>query len=396
LGNVLYDSINERIFANAFPLSTGQVTIPANSTSRFLVHNPVYGAGVLQQPPLANATVGGTGIVATSSQVFGFAQSANIGFQSGYGFGSQNRDTVNFLSQTTVTPITANSMSNQDRIRGGIFSLDLVNTAGVTYGTMSTASQGATTVAGLNAFVNMNGYGSVGSLTGGVYGAFVTPTAAQTANVQYVNGVMSFLTLQGTAGTSGKANVVNSRGFAPFIAGFSSNLTVQNAIGLHTYSGWAGSGAVGAANNPTTGRFAVLNEDANTTIQTNGPISATANVTMSGNVSIGTFTAYREKQFSIGTSVSGAVAVNMANGPVQTLTATGGITINTTDISNMNTGNSITLIIRQDGTGGRALTSNLKYAGGSKTLSTAGSSIDTINIYYDGTDYLASLVKGYA
>jgi hypothetical protein len=164
-------------------------------------------------------------------------------------------------------------MSNQDRIRGGVFSLDLVNTAGVTYGAMTTASQGATTVAGLNAFVNMNGYGNVGNMVGGVYGAFVTPTAAQTANVQYVNGVMSFLTLQATAGTSGRANVVNSRGFVPFIAGFSSNLTVQNAIGLHTYSGWAGSGAVGTANNPTTGRWAVLNQDANTAIESNGNIT---------------------------------------------------------------------------------------------------------------------------
>jgi hypothetical protein len=54
------------------------------------------------------------------------------------------------------------------------------------------------------------------------------------------------------------------------------------------------------------------------------------------------------------------------------------------------------LILTQDGTGSRLLTSDLKYAGASKTLSTAASAIDVINIFYDGTNYLASLVKGYA
>jgi len=286
---VLQNVNGGRIVANAYPLSTGDTTIPGNGTSRFMVYRPTYTAGVLQQPPLANATVGGTGIVATSSQVIGLIQSANIAYQSGYGFGSQNRDTVNFLSQTTVTPVTANSMNNNDRVRGGAFSLDLINTAGKGWGAMSTTSQNATTLAGLNAFVNLNGYGNIGNMVGGVYGAFVTPTANQTANVQYINGVMSFLTLQSTAGTSGKANVVYSRGFTPFIAGFSSNLTVQYAVGMHTYSGWAGSGTVGTSNNPVLGRFALLNEDTNTTIQTNGPVvigGSSASLTVSGNVTM--------------------------------------------------------------------------------------------------------------
>jgi hypothetical protein len=271
-GNILYDSINERIIANAFPLSTANISVPNNTISRFVVYDPVYTNGQLQQPPLANATVGGTGIVSTSAQSIGFVQTANIAMQSGYGFGSQNRDTTNFLSTMAVTPVTANGMSTNDRVRGGVFTLDYVSNA-INWGTMSTASQNASPLAALNAFVNLNGAGSIGAAVGGNYGVQITPPATGTnANVQYATGLLAFTNLFNTAGTTGKANVVYSRGVAPFITGFSSNLTVQNAIGLHTYSGWAGSGTVGSANNPTTGRWALLNEDANTAIQTNGNV----------------------------------------------------------------------------------------------------------------------------
>ena len=102
-----------------------------------------------------------------------------------------------------------------------------------------------------------------------------------------------------------------------------------------------------------------------------------------------------EKTSNIG-AVSGAVTVNANVGPIQTATLTGNITINTTDLTNFSTGESVTLVLTQDGTGSRILTSNLKYAGASKTLSTAAASIDTISITYDGTNYLAALVKGYA
>jgi hypothetical protein len=102
-----------------------------------------------------------------------------------------------------------------------------------------------------------------------------------------------------------------------------------------------------------------------------------------------------EKTSNIG-AVSGAVTINGNTGPIQRATLVGNITINTTNLTNFSTGESVTLVLTQDGTGSRLLTSNLKYAGASKTLSTAANSIDTISITYDGTNYLAALVKGYA
>jgi hypothetical protein len=105
----------------------------------------------------------------------------------------------------------------------------------------------------------------------------------------------------------------------------------------------------------------------------------------------GTITGYKETVFSLGTT-SGTVAPNVANGNVQTITLNGNLTLNafTTPIS----GQSITLIVNTGGTG-RTLTSTMKWAGGDKTLSTTNTT-DIISVFYDGTNYWASLAKGFA
>ena len=79
---------------------------------------------------------------------------------------------------------------------------------------------------------------------------------------------------------------------------------------------------------------------------------------------------------------------------MQTIAANGNFTLNV--FNNPVNGQTITFIITQDGTGSRTLTSTMKFAGGSKTLSTAANAIDVMSIFYDGTTYYASLTKGYA
>ena len=86
--------------------------------------------------------------------------------------------------------------------------------------------------------------------------------------------------------------------------------------------------------------------------------------------------------------------INLANGSIFTMTATGNLTISS--VTGATAGSSATLIITQDGTGGKTLTSTMKFAGGSKTLSTAAGAIDIISLFYDGTTYYATLSKGYA
>jgi len=98
-----------------------------------------------------------------------------------------------------------------------------------------------------------------------------------------------------------------------------------------------------------------------------------------------------EKQHSLGTA-SGTITPDAANGNVQTITLNGNLTLNafTTPVA----GQTIKLIVRTGGTD-RTLTSSMKFAGGEKTLSVTDT-IDIISVYYDGTDYLATLTKGFA
>jgi hypothetical protein len=95
-----------------------------------------------------------------------------------------------------------------------------------------------------------------------------------------------------------------------------------------------------------------------------------------------------------GTYAGGTLAPAATNGNILTLTLTGNLTINA--FTNPISGQTITLIITQDATGGRTLTSTMKFAGGSKTLSTAANATDILTISYIDTTYYASLVKGYA
>ena len=385
MGTCLYDTVNERLFINAFPLSTPDSSVSNNIYSNFMVVNPVYTNNQVQQPPLANATIGGATIVSTSSQVVGLVQSSNIALQSGYGFASQNRNTVGTLVGMTVNPVTANSMNNNDRVRAFTAAVEYQSNIG--WGALSTTSQNASSINALSGIVYLNNGSSIGSAVGTLTGAIITPPAGLTSNVQYATGVMPFTNLLNTAGTTGKSNVVYSRAVAPFITGFSSNLTVQYAVGLHTYSGWAGSGVVGSASNPILGRFVVLNEDVNSTIQTNG------NLTVTGNTSLAAYTESQQDYGNTGGTIN--FSVYSASGSVKSLTLTANLTVNTNNVI-MPKGGTLTLIITQDGTGSRTLTSNIKFAGGSKTLSTAAGAIDTVSIYNDGTNLLAALVKGYA
>lgn len=102
----------------------------------------------------------------------------------------------------------------------------------------------------------------------------------------------------------------------------------------------------------------------------------------------------RETVYNWG-NVSGTIAPNASSGTVHRMTLTGNITLNT--LTNVATGTNMTIIAAQDATGSRTLTNTgWKWLGGNKTLSTTGTNIDVITVFYDGTNYLASLGKGYA
>lgn len=97
-----------------------------------------------------------------------------------------------------------------------------------------------------------------------------------------------------------------------------------------------------------------------------------------------------------GGSVTGNVTPNLNNGSIQKYTLTGNIDLY--PATNMLSGQSMTLILTQDGSGNRLLNANVAYlfASGFQTLSTASGAIDMINLFYDGTTYYATLTVGYA
>ena len=103
--------------------------------------------------------------------------------------------------------------------------------------------------------------------------------------------------------------------------------------------------------------------------------------------------AVSETVYDWGSVAAGTHTPNVNSGTVHKMLLTGNVTISA--LANATTGSNATLILTQDGTGTRLLTSTMKFAAGNKTLSTAATSTDIISIFYDGSTYWASLTRGF-
>lgn len=114
----------------------------------------------------------------------------------------------------------------------------------------------------------------------------------------------------------------------------------------------------------------------------NGNIAITPNGT--GQVQT-TNLRYDEDIHDLGTT-GGTITPDVANGNVQTIELNNNLTFSA--FSNAIAGQSLTLIIDTNGTN-RTLTSTMKFAGGTKTMSTTDT-IDIMTVFYDGTSYFAS------
>jgi len=88
-----------------------------------------------------------------------------------------------------------------------------------------------------------------------------------------------------------------------------------------------------------------------------------------------------------------SLAINWSNGPVQKVTLTGNATLT---FSSATSGGSYTLILVQDGTGGRSVTlTGWDFGDNPPTFNTGISKKNVVSALYDGTEYLAAFaVKG--
>lgn len=107
---------------------------------------------------------------------------------------------------------------------------------------------------------------------------------------------------------------------------------------------------------------------------------------------------YKETVFAL--SYGATITPNVANGNVQEITLTGNVAFG--GFTSPEDGQSLTLIIHQDGTGSRTFSEGLDsagrmlFAGGTSTLSTDANATDIMSIVYAGGIYYASLSTNFS
>ena len=224
------------------------------------------------------------------------------------------------------------------------------------------------TTANSVAVANVSGIGNIATLN----------LDGNSSTVLYGNGVFAAISIPSSSSISNGNSNVN-------IATANGNVTIA-AVGNTTMT-ITGTGAniTGTAN--ISGNANVGNIGANVGIFTTGNITT-------GNVGNLILTKYQETVIAGGNTGAATLTPDVAAGTIYNYTLTGNITISA--LGNAVAGSGATLILTQDATGNRLLTSTMKFLGGTKTLSTAANAIDIMSVFYDGTTYYATLGKGFA
>ena len=262
-------------------------------------------------------------------------------------------DVVTFDAESYVNILTSGGIG-QSPANGTYWTLIAAKgSAGYNGSTGFTGSTGTNGAAGYNGSVGFTG--SKGDI--GVTG----PTGPQgtggyLGSTGYTGSVSTVAGPSGPSGPQGPGGYLGSTGFT----GSAGTNGTNGAAGYNGSTGYTGSAST-----------------------VSGPSGYTGSVGGFGSP---------ETIYSLGTT-NGTIAPNFTNGTVQTITLNGNLTLNA--FTSPVAGQSITLIVIQDSTGTRTLTSSMKFAGGNKILSALADSVDMITIFYDGTNYYASLTKAF-
>ena len=348
---------------------TGNISGLISTSSQPYIHS----IGTLSSLNVTGGIFGGylqTGLVNGGVGIYG-----NWG-GSGLGFGLV-ADYSSNVGRLTVGPTETISFYANNSIGGGTPTASIISNGAISAGNVITT----------NGVFWSNGvaYATSGGSYGNTQVAAYLPTdptiTAIQANVTAANASIQTISANvGAYETWANANFYKS----------GSSITVANVVttaGVFWSNGVAYSTGGGSYGNTQVAAYLPIYAG---NISAANLYATSANVT--GLVYFGS--SYKETVYAFGTT-SGTINANLANGTVQTITLNGNMTLNTTNFVNMGPGQSVTLVIRQDATGGRTLTSNISFAGNAKTLTNAASAVDTLSVFYDGTSYLGALVKGY-
>jgi hypothetical protein len=326
VGNTLTASGTGRILANASP-QQNVVQVGAYTQGVTVTTAPSYtGANLNSQ-----------------NQTVAMATIANVSLLTTYA-NATNRTTAGAFNYFGVTATSSNSSMNpSDRIRGATVGLDL-NLNGKNWGLLTSASNTLTPIVTAGQAMNIYGTGQVGQAAGAGASITITPVNGS-ISAQYVTGLFPSITYATTGGGYTASNINTARLYTGVMTA-TANLTITNAIALHTFSGWVSSNVSLVSN-----AYTVLNEDSRSVIQTNGNLTVTGALSTTGNLRV---TGYNSPAKRYANPSSGNVAVSGGSmQSFQQIALAGNVGITATN-------NGFDTIydfkIEQDGTGGRTLT----------------------------------------
>jgi hypothetical protein len=345
----------------------------------------------------------GVGVLASLS-VTGTTQTGNL--LTGGNVSATGNITGNNLSITNLASVTGNLTV------GGVINLNNIDTAGsiqTNYLASNTAVVAGTYMSAAGNITGNNFFANTITSTGSITtNGSISALGNVTANVDLSalgNVTIGGVTSHGIGWNSTTASIKLTSISPP-------ELTVS---AVTTYFSNPAGASISVANNVTanivsaTTLSASGNVLAGTRVSSGGNVlgtnllasqtmSATGNITggnvigPSGSSAVGVVN-YRDYVATI--TYASTITPNIAEGSIQQVTLTGNVTMNAFG-GTPQAGQSLVIKLIQDSTGGRILTSTMKWAGGNKTLSTAGNAVDIASIFFDGSTYYASLTTAYA
>ena len=296
--------------------------------------------------------------------------------------------------------ITISSTTNQVTLTPNVTAMNIVNgyvgatgATGLT-GATGVGIDGATGATGLTGATGIGIDGATGSTgpigatgpSGGPTGATGLTGPTGSTGATGITGATGL----GATGATGLTGATGSTGPIGATGPSGGPTGATGSTGPQGATGPAGSGSPGGSNTQVQfnsngafgGAATVLFNSTSNTLTING-ISTMSNVT---------FTAYTETFSNVG-NANGTLTPDLNTATIFKYVLTGNVTINT--LANASAGRSAVLILQQDATGNRILTSNMAFAGGGKTLSVTANATDVMTVFYDGSTYYASLNTGY-
>ena len=265
----------------------------------------------------------------------------------------------------------SDSANSSDRYRNSLLSVLDLNGVSSTATSSGYRSRGPNAISSeakvLNTGSSAATLGNAININGGV----VIQGGSQDITVTAITGVSSWL--EGVGGGAGDITIGDGIGFNS-VGWYKDEASGTTALGTfyHYY-------AQNNQNEPTGKTYSFFSADKTDLMQ------------------LSTLESYREQIHAL--TSSSTIAVDAALAPVHKVTL--GVSTQFA-IGNLGTGQSITLIITQDGTGSRTASFSesdstaVKFAGGTPTLSTAANAIDIVTIFNDGTNHLGNVALAFA